>query len=136
MDLLLQHYAKCDTLEELRNHRTAVTRECFVRRNYTDSHLDPHFYRRWFIGGRATMSQIENRQQQLDELAQEMITSNERDAALKARLSLTSGKMRPLIELENLLESLAGLAEREGAQKKLQAALDALDLDTAEQYQV
>ena len=132
VDLLLQHYVKCDSLEELREHRTAVTRECFVRRNYTDSHLDPRYYRRWFIGERATLNQIENRQERLDELAQEMLAFNERDGALKERLALTSAKMRPLIALENSLESLSVIEEREGEREKLQAELDALDLDTAE----
>jgi hypothetical protein len=58
-------YVKCDTLEELRRYRTAVTRECFVRRNYTDSHLNPQVYRRWFIGDRSTQRQIEQREARL-----------------------------------------------------------------------
>ena len=51
--MLLGSYMKCDSLEDLRRYRTAVTRECFVRRNYTDSHLNPQVYRRWFIGDRS-----------------------------------------------------------------------------------
>ena len=47
VDMLLGGYEKCETLEGLRNHRAAVTRECFVRRNFTDSHLNPQVYRRW-----------------------------------------------------------------------------------------
>ena len=53
VDLLLGGYVKCETLEELRDQRQAVTRECFVRRQFSTSHLDPRHYRRWFIGGRA-----------------------------------------------------------------------------------
>jgi hypothetical protein len=47
VDLLLGGYVKCNTLEELRDHRQAVTRECFVRRQFSSSHLDPRHYHRW-----------------------------------------------------------------------------------------
>src|SRR3989304_3996707 len=72
VDLLLGHYIKCDSLEELRSHRTAVTRERFVRRNYTASHLNPQAYKRWFIGERAAPRQIEQRETRIDEIANEL----------------------------------------------------------------
>jgi uncharacterized protein YPO0396 len=131
VDLLLGHYVKCDTLENLRDHRTAVTRECFVRRNYTDSHINPYIYGRWFIGERAVTSQVENRQQRLGEIAHEMISLNERDTALRERLALTRDKIRPLIELEHILEALAILPERATQQESLTKELEQLDLHTA-----
>jgi len=132
MDLLLGHYIKCDALEDLRNHRTAVTRECFVRRNYTDSHLNPQVYRRWFIGARATPRQIESRQQRLDEISKEVIALNERGHALRERLALTRDKTRPLIELEHALEALTILPERNTQHASLTKELEQLDLHTAE----
>jgi len=47
IELLLGHYVKCDTLKEMRSQRSAITRECFVRRNFTDSHFNPQVYGRW-----------------------------------------------------------------------------------------
>lgn len=132
IDLLLGHYAKCDNLEELRDHRTAVTRDCFVRRNFTDSHINPHVYRRWFIGERAVTSQVENRQQRLDEIAEEMISLNQRDAALRERLALTRDKIRPLIELEHALGALAILPERNTLHASLTKELEQLDLHTTD----
>ena len=132
IDLLLGHYTKCDTLEELRDHRTAVTRECFVRRNYTDSHINPQIYGRWFIGERAVTSQVENRQQRLDEIAQEMLSLNERDAALRERLALTRDKIRPLIDLEHALDTLAILPERITQHTTLTQELEQLDLHTTD----
>jgi uncharacterized protein YPO0396 len=131
VDLLLGHYIKCESLEELRNHRAAITRECFVRRNFTDSHLNPQIYQRWFIGERATPRQIESRQQRLDEIAKEMIALNERDHALRERLTLSSGKTRPLIELEHALEALTILPERNTIHASLTKELQQLDLRTA-----
>ena len=133
--LLLGHYVKCDTLEELRDHRTAITRECFVRRNYTDSHINPHIYGRWFIGERAVTSQVENRQQRLDEIAKEMLSLNERDAALRERLALTRDKIRPLIDLEHALEAFSILPERTSQHEALKQELEALDLRTTETLQ-
>lgn len=132
IDLLLGHYIKCDTLEELRNHRTAITRECFVRRNYTDSHLNPQIYKRWFIGERAAPRQIESRQQRLDEITQEMTVLNERDLALCERLTLTHGKTRILIELEHSLHALTILPERTTHHATLTKELGQLDLHTTE----
>src|SRR5207248_10387930 len=48
VDLVLGSTMRCDTLDALREHRTAVTREVFVRRNFTTSHLNPRVYGRWF----------------------------------------------------------------------------------------
>ena len=94
VDLLLGNYVKCDRIEELRNHATAVTRECFTRRNYTTQHLNPRYYRRWFIGERSGPRQIEQRQARLDEIAAEMVASNMETSALQERLRLTQEKIR------------------------------------------
>jgi len=132
IDLLLGHYIKCDSLEDLRDHRTAVTRECFVRRNYTNSHLNPQVYKRWFIGERAAPRQIESRQQRLDEIAHGMTALNEHDSALREHLALTSDKTRTLIELEHALEALSILPERTTQHETLTKELQQLDLHTTE----
>ena len=132
LDLILGHYVKCDNLEQLRPQRTAITRECFVRRNYTDSHLNPQVYRRWFIGERAVPRQIEQRQARLDEIASEMIQLNERANALHERLALTRDKIRPLVELEAALPSLNRLTPLEteiSAHKDELAGLDTRSVD-------
>ena len=132
VDLLLGHYTKCDTIEALRPHRTAVTRECFVRRNYTDSHLNPQIYRRWFIGERAVPRQIEQRQARLGEIASEMIQLNVRANALHERLALTRDKIRPLVELEAALPTLSRLAPLETELAALKDELSGLDTRSLE----
>jgi uncharacterized protein YPO0396 len=136
VNLILGNYVKCDSLEALRPHRTAITRECFVRRNYTDSHLNPSVYRRWFIGERASARQIEQRQQRLDEIASEMIRLNDRANALRERLALTRDKIRPLIEMEHAVESLAILPERSAQLATLKQELQELDLQNVETLKV
>ena len=129
IDLLLGGYARCEGLEDLRQHRTAVTRECFVRRNYTTSHLNPRVYRRWFIGERAAPRQIEQRQERLDEIAREMGELNQQSAALGERLALTRDKVRIFLELEHALPALERIPMLEAQQAALKAELAALDLN-------
>ncbi len=132
IDLLLGHYVKCSTLKELRSQRSAITRECIMRHNFTDSHLDPQVYGHWFIGARAVLNQVENRQRRLDEINAQMTLLNERDAALREFLALTDEKIRPLVELEHALEDLASLPEHESRRAGLAAELEKLDLRATE----
>jgi uncharacterized protein YPO0396 len=127
VDLLLGGYVKCENMEDLRQHNRAVTRDCFVRRNFTDSHLNPSMYRRWFIGERAAPRQIEQCQARLDEIAHEMILLNERTTALRERLTLTRDKMRPFVDLEHALSVLTRLAPAEDEWKALNKELKSLD---------
>lgn len=136
IDLLLGGYVKCASLAALREQRMGITRDCFVRRNFTDSHLNPHTYRRWFIGDRAIPRQIAQREARLTELADQLTALNDRSAALRDRLSLTRDKVRRLIDLENLLPDLNRLSERLAQLAALQAELAQLDTRTIEALRV
>jgi uncharacterized protein YPO0396 len=127
VDLLLGRYQKCDALADLRSHRTAVTRDCFVRRNFTSSHLNPGIYRRWFIGDRAIPRQIEQREERLAAIGQELAELQSHDAALRERLALTRDKVATLIELKTELPALARLPELQAELTALQDELASLD---------
>ncbi len=132
VDLLLGHYVKCDSLEALRDERTAVTRECFVRRNFTTSHLNPRIYRRWFIGERALPRQIEQREARLTEIAGELAVLNDRLAAVRERLALTRDKVRPLLELDHARAALGALPELAAQLRALRSELGRLDRQSIE----
>ncbi len=132
VNLLLGHYVKCDAIEQLRDYRTAITQECFVRRNFTDSHLNPQVYKRWFIGERAAPRQIEQREDRIDEIVGELKNLNKRETALRERLALTRAKIRPLVELETALPALGRLAPLESELAALKKELAALDSHTVE----
>jgi uncharacterized protein YPO0396 len=136
VDLLLGSYIKCDTLDELRDHRTAVTRECFVRHNYTSRHLNPNHYRRWFIGDRAIPRQIEGREDRLEAIRQELLTLQAQDTALRERLALTRDKVRLYIELERDLPSLVRLPQLEASLAAMCDELAALDTQSIEALKV
>ncbi len=127
IDLLLGGYIKCDALEVLRDQRLGVTRDCFVRRNFTDSHLNPRVYQRWFIGERAIPRQIEQREAHLKEIAEQMTTINDRLAALRECLALTRDKVRRFVEIEHLLPDLDRLPAVIARLDNLKAELARLD---------
>ncbi|MGD9099876.1 MAG: SbcC/MukB-like Walker B domain-containing protein, partial [Anaerolineae bacterium] len=132
VDMLLGGLATCDTLEALREHRSAVTRDCFVRRNYTSRHLDPRHYRRWFIGERAIPRQIEQRKERLEAIRQELLALQAQDTALRERLALTRDKVRLYVELEHDLPILSRLPELEASLAALRDELAALDTQSIE----
>ncbi len=127
VDLLLGGYTKCETLDNLRNHATAVTRDGFVRRNFTSRHMDPAQYRRWFIGDRAIPRQIRQREDHITEILKELADLQSQDSGLRERLALTQEKTRPYVELERdlpLLEKLPALELQLAERKAELAALD------------
>jgi uncharacterized protein YPO0396 len=131
INLLLGDYITCDSLEDLRDHRTAVTRDCFVRRNYTSRHLNPRTYRHWFIGDRAIPRQIEQREERLDAIRQELLALQARDATLRECLALTRDKVRLFITLERdlpTLDAIPALVARLDEMKDELAALDTRSL--------
>jgi uncharacterized protein YPO0396 len=127
VDLLLGGYVRCETLEALRDERTALTRDCFVRRNFATSHMNPRVYRRWFIGERAIPRQIEQREQRLTEIAGEMAGLQERANGLARRLALTRDKVRLFYDLERDLPAVAPLPAREAHLVALRAELAGLN---------
>jgi uncharacterized protein YPO0396 len=130
VDLLLGGYVKCETVDDLREHRTAITRECFIRRNYSTSHLDPNQYRRWFIGGRAVPRQIAECEERLRAIDEELAGLAAQLGQLQARLSLTQARALPLVNLTRDLPALARAPEAAAALAALQAELAGLDTTT------
>jgi len=130
VNLLLGNVKKCDLLEELRDHRSAITCECFLRRNYTTSHMNPRVYRRWFIGERAVPRQIEQRQARLEEIRAELLTLQDKANALRERLALTRDKAHIYFDLERDLADLTALPIKAEQLAALQDEFARLDLQT------
>jgi uncharacterized protein YPO0396 len=132
VDLALGSYVKCDSLEAMRDERTAATRECFVRRNFATRHLNPRLYRRWFIGERALPRQIEQRETRLKEIDDERRALNAQSTALKERLALTRDKVRRLVEIEHALPALDRLPDLTHQLRSLRYELGRLNRQSVE----
>jgi len=132
VDLLLGNVIKCGTLDDLREHRTAITRECFLRRNFTTSHMNPRVYHHWFMGERAVPRQIEQRRARLEEIRGGLSALHDKSAALRERLMLTRDKARAYFDLERDLSDLAALPGKMAQLAGLRDELAALDTQTVE----
>ncbi len=128
VDLVLGRVVRCETLDDLRPHRSAITRECFARHNFTTRHLDPRVYRRWFIGERAIPRQIEQREARLEEIRAALLVLQVTADGLATRLRLSRDKLRGLLELEQALTRLGRLAELQTSAAALADELAALDV--------
>ncbi len=62
----------CERVQDLRQHRRAITAEVMVYQEWTARSIDPRKFRPWFIGERAQRSQIESRRQQVTEIQAEL----------------------------------------------------------------
>jgi len=132
IDLLLGNIIKCDRLDDLREHRTAITRECFLRRSYTTSHMNPRVYRRWFIGERAVPRQIEQRQTRLGEIRDELLALQDQANALRERIALTRDKARLYYDLQRDLSDLTALPAKADQLVVLQDELARLDVQSVQ----
>jgi uncharacterized protein YPO0396 len=135
VDLLLGQIVKCESPDALREYRNGITRDVYLRRNFSISHLDPQVYKHWLIGPRAIPRQVEQRQARLDEIAGELAALNEQSCALVERLALTREKIRPLLDLEHNLPELARLPDLEEQRESCRAELAALDTQAIDRLQ-
>ncbi|MBN2499316.1 MAG: AAA family ATPase [Anaerolineales bacterium] len=135
VDLVLGKTVKCERIEALGDHARAVTRECFVRRNFATQHLNPQDYAQWFIGERSIPRQIAVRQERLAEIAAEISAATAESDALQERLRLTQQKTRPLVELEHALPELTRCAQTEKRLAECQDELVELDTQTVARLQ-
>ncbi len=56
-DYLLGHVMKCETIEELRNHKIGITKTCVSYRNYRIQHVNPALYTTAAYIGKSSMRQ-------------------------------------------------------------------------------
>lgn len=73
IDTILGDIIICDHVDELRQHRRAITPEVMVYQEWTARAIDPKQYTPWFIGERAGRSQIEDRERELARISTQLV---------------------------------------------------------------
>ncbi len=67
IDYLLGRVMRCDRVEQLKEHRIAVTADCMLYQGYVVRNIDPKLYRNPYIGQNAFRMQIEQIKAELEE---------------------------------------------------------------------
>lgn len=127
-DYLLGRVMKCETLDELRLHRTAVTPGCMLYHNFVARQLNPARFAEPYIGRQAVARQIQSKES-------ELTAGGMRLQALLPRLDGLGKAVRTPLLTENDIRTMLDLKVRvlrkAGTEQKLAAVtreLGSLDL--------
>lgn len=100
INTILGDIITCENVDELRQHRRAITPDVVVYQEWTARAIDPKHYTPWFIGERAGRSQIEDRERELATISTQL-------AALAPRLQQASDAVARLKRGRDDLPTLA-----------------------------
>lgn len=127
-DFLLGRVIKCETVEELRLHRTALTEDGMLYQNFVARQLDPRRSETLFIGKRALELQLQQATLQLQGVCKLMATWEPRalEAVRLAKTSpLTAEQVADVEEAQAVLRELSAL---QAEFSRIQQELGSLDL--------
>ncbi len=100
INTILGDIITCEQVDELRQHRRAITPDVVVYQEWTARAIDPRHFSPWYIGERAGRSQIERHEQDLSEIGSQL-------AELAPQLQASSASVGRLKAGRDRLPSLA-----------------------------
>ncbi len=141
INMILGKVVMCDNYQDLKKHRTSITRECMKYQNHVASAIKPSIFETPYIGQAAVKVQLDQARQkslklkaQLKELDDriEMLQSvleplsTEHDMDIKYRIPVLSDLQRLRMEIHKCKENIATLEKNSGMIMK-QVQLSALE---------
>jgi hypothetical protein len=129
LNFLLGRVMKCESVEDLRKYRTAITSTCMLYQNFTARQLNP---RRWKIKN-SLEKQLQQKEREMKEL---LIQKNELVHIDKILINLKEIEVLTVDEIENIQKSLEEIRPYHDLKKQLQeiiAELGSLDLTYLQQ---
>lgn len=121
VDFLLGRVMKCETVDELRTHRTAITASCMLYHNFVARQLNPQRYENPYIGRKSIarlIQQKEHEHQEKDQLLALLVPKLAELGKMKNTPLLTENDITTLISLKK--EASA----RVETERSLQAVVD------------
>jgi hypothetical protein len=134
IDAILGAIITCSRVQEIRQYRRAITANLMYYSEWTVRGIDARRFQPWWVGERAQRSQIEDRQHRLQAISERLTELNvswlqrqEDEQRLDLRVPLTNVRyaLDKPFSLPQLAEELA----------EAQAAMAALDLDQAREFE-
>ncbi|MGE5590421.1 MAG: SbcC/MukB-like Walker B domain-containing protein, partial [Bacillota bacterium] len=121
---VLGQVMKCETEQELKRHRIAITPTCMTYQNHTARQIKQETYETPFIGERALRRQKELKQAHLAQVEAEM-------GALDREVRACDGLLALLSDRAHLYENMVELAQRAAGLPQAAAEVAALEEDLA-----
>ena len=141
INMILGKVVMCDNYQDLKKHRTSITRECMKYQNHVASAIKPSIFETPYIGQAAVKVQLDQARQkslklkaqfkELDdriEMLQSVLEplSTEHDMDIKYRIPVLSDLQRLRMEIHKCKENIATLEKNSGMIMK-QVQLSALE---------
>lgn len=128
VDYLLGRVIKCETIEELRSHKQAITSDCMLYQGYVLRKIDPKFYKYPVIGKKALEQQKQIKENELAKLEDDI---NNFETVINAvdsirKMANFGEEFLPGLE-EDIIEAKKK-SEYDEEKQKLQQELDSMDL--------
>ncbi len=117
----------CEHVQDLRQHRRAITAEVMVYQEWTARSIDPQRFRPWFIGERTQRSQIESRRQQLTAIQTELATLRPEQQRQRLYQDQLRQLQRLLLGLDSYFEEELDASELQNMLAELQNEHDSID---------
>ena len=113
-DYLLGRVMKCDRVEDLRKHRTAITRDGMLYQNFVARQMNPRRWETLYIGKRAITQQLEQKTARLMIVEEALEIWQPRLRLVKGwadQPTLTPSDVETVRETQDLLDDLPNLQE-------------------------
>ena len=135
IDFLLGKVIKCDSVEELRNCRIGITRDCITYRSYRIQHISPAYYTKSaYIGKNSLRQRIKLLEKELASIQEK--TEPQQGLIKEAERILTLEYLgQPLSVYEEWKNDMAACREKMKEQKSLREKLEQMKAQDIEQWE-
>ncbi|RIV24697.1 hypothetical protein D2Q93_06340 [Alicyclobacillaceae bacterium I2511] len=127
-DYLLGRVMKCESVEDLRNYRTAVTREGMLYQNFVARQMNPKRWETLYLGKRAIAMQLAQQRQRKLEVNALLMTWQPLQQRLSGFAMQDAPGSRDLEDLREFQDSLFGLKHLRETYRQVVDELGHLDL--------
>ncbi|SFU44541.1 ATP-binding protein [Alicyclobacillus macrosporangiidus] len=127
-DFLLGRVMKVDHVDELRQHRTAITRDGMLYQNYVARQLNPRRWETLYIGKRAIQQQLEQKTRRLERVRAWLDAFRPRLTRVQEWAAQPVPAPSELAAVAEFAEAVAGLDEIRASYRQVLDDLGGLDL--------
>ena len=119
IDFFLGNVMKCESIEELREHRIGITPDCVLYHSYRLQHINPENYtRRAYIGETSMRKRIRQLEEKCQKLQEERLPLQEMMEEIRQTMQLEM-LMQPISDYLGWLSDMEQIPERERRKKQI-----------------
>lgn len=107
INFILGKVTKCDTVEELKNHKTSITQTCMVYKNNVARSIDPKIYNKPYIGAEAYKVQLKLEEENYEMLNKKLKNIDSKVSTAQGYINILNGiRVESLKDKHGILKKL------------------------------